>query len=80
VAALESHFGADVEVLGDPAGMHVMVRFADPEVASRAHRNKVQLLDASAYYLDRAPANAFILGFSAVGERAIREGVRRLAP
>lgn len=79
VDALRHHFGEAVEILGDPAGMHVLVRFADDGIAERARRNKVQLVGSGAYYLTRPPRNEFALGFSALGERTIREGVRRLA-
>jgi GntR family transcriptional regulator / MocR family aminotransferase len=79
VEALERHFGDSAEVLGDPAGMHVMVRFDDAGIATRATRNKVQLIAAGAYYLADAPDNVFVMGFSTLGERAIREGVKRLA-
>lgn len=79
VGALQRHFGSDAEVLGDPAGMHVMVRFRDRGVGARARRNRVQLIDADAYYLRRGPGDGFVMGFSALGERAIREGVRRMA-
>lgn len=80
VAALAEHFGDAARVLGDAGGMHVMVRFADPEVGERARRHKVQLIDAAAYHLEGAPRGAYVLGYAALGERAIREGVRRLAP
>ena len=78
VDALASGLGNSAQILGDPAGMHVMVRFDDPETGARAERNKVQLIDAGAYYLDDAPGSAFVMGFASLGERAIREGVRRL--
>jgi GntR family transcriptional regulator/MocR family aminotransferase len=78
VDALARHFGSGAQVLGDAAGMHVMVRFDDADVVTRARRHQVQLIDAGAYYLDTAPAGAFVMGFAALGERAIREGVRRL--
>jgi len=79
VDSLARHFGQRAAVLGDPAGMHLLVRFMDEDVAERAARNKVQITDAGAYYLGKAPRGEFVLGFSALGERTIREGVRRLA-
>jgi DNA-binding transcriptional MocR family regulator len=68
-----------VHIRGDAAGMHLMASFDDPHVAERAERNRVQLLSADGYYLTKAPGNEYIFGFSAVGERTIREGVKRLA-
>ncbi len=78
--SLEHHFGDDATVLGDAAGMHAYVRFTDPGIGARAERNKVQLRTAAEYFLGKAPPNDYLLGFSMLTERAIREGVRRLAP
>ena len=79
IDALTQRFGDSAHVYGDPAGMHMLVRFQDPGVRERAHMNKVQLIDVGAYYLTKPPRNAFVLGFSALGERVIREGIKRLA-
>jgi len=79
IAALARHFGDSVQVLGDPAGMHVLVRFAGIDILSRAARNRVHVADASQYYLTNPPRNEVILGFASITEAAIREGVRRLS-
>ncbi len=81
VEALAQHFGTGAQVLGDPAGMHVMVRYDAAGMAERARQQRVQLIDAAGYYLADAPADGShaVMGFSALGEPAIREGVRRLA-
>ena len=78
--ALHSHFGDAATVLGEAAGLHAYVRFHDPEVAVRARRNKVQLRELGAYYLGKAPSNDYLLGFSTLTERSLREAVKRLAP
>jgi len=77
---IAAHFGDRASVLGEAAGLHAYVRFNDPGVTARAERNAVQLRDASGYFLGKSPANDFLLGFSMLSERSIREGVRRLAP
>jgi DNA-binding transcriptional MocR family regulator len=59
--------------------MHAMVRFEDKGVRQRAIQNKVDLVSADDYYLARPPGNEFIFGFSALPERAIQEGIERLA-
>jgi DNA-binding transcriptional MocR family regulator len=59
--------------------MHLMVRFDDHRIGERAADAGVQLAGASSHYLSGAPRGEFIFGFSAIGERTIREGVRRLA-
>ena len=76
--ALERHCGDEVEVLGDAAGMHLVVRFTSGAVAARAARNHVHLASTRPYYVSGAPANEYIIRFSAVRERAIREGIKRL--
>jgi GntR family transcriptional regulator/MocR family aminotransferase len=77
--ALEKNFGASATVLGDAAGMHVMVRFEDRAVARRAVQNRVWLPSADQNYLTDPPGNEFIFGFAALTERSIREGIRRIA-
>ncbi len=79
VDALHRHFGSGVTILGDAAGMHLMVRFEDKNVARRAVRNRVSLYSADTNYLTNPPGNEFVLGFAAINERTIREGVRRIA-
>jgi GntR family transcriptional regulator/MocR family aminotransferase len=79
VESLARHFGAGAQVRGDAAGMHLLVKFDDDRIAERAAANKVLLMSASAYYLTKAPRSEFIFGFSSIGERTIREGVKRLA-
>jgi GntR family transcriptional regulator/MocR family aminotransferase len=80
VEALHDHLGDTATVLGEAAGMHAYVHFSDPEVATRARNNKVQLREVEPYYLGKVPANDYLLGFSMLTERSLREGIRRLAP
>jgi GntR family transcriptional regulator / MocR family aminotransferase len=79
VEALNIHFGDTATVLGEAAGMHAYVQFGDPTVAVRARRNKVQLREVEPYYIGKAPISDYLLGFSMLTERSLREGVRRLA-
>ena len=79
VESLETHFGSRASVLGEAAGMHAYVRIADSDLSSRAKRNKVQLREACEYFIGDAPDDAFLLGFSMLSERSIREGIRRLS-
>jgi GntR family transcriptional regulator/MocR family aminotransferase len=81
--ALARHFGERAEVRGDAAGLHMTVRFKDVlDLTAQAKRCGVHLSSSEIYYLgnkSRAAANEYILGFSAVSERVIRESVKRLA-
>jgi len=80
VEALKRHFGDRARVLGDDAGMHVVVRFDDDGIAARAEANRVQLANAASWYhAGKAPRNEFVFGFSSISERTIRRGVALLA-
>lgn len=79
VASLENHFGSRAQVLGDEAGMHACVRIDDMGLVARAEKLKVQLRSSKDYYLGRAPNNEYVFGFATLSERAIREGIKRLA-
>jgi hypothetical protein len=39
----------------------------------------VQLREAGAYFLGKAPADEYLLGFSTLPEHSIREAIKRLA-
>ena len=77
--ALRHHFAGRVATVGDAAGLHVVARFEVSGMARRARDAGVRLADTRAYYLGTAPPDEFMLRFSAMGERALREAVRRLA-
>jgi GntR family transcriptional regulator/MocR family aminotransferase len=79
VESLKRHFGDRAQICGDAAGMHVLVRFEDQKIAKRAAEAKVELVSSAGCYLTEPPRSEFILGFSSIGERSIREGIRRLA-
>ena len=79
IEALASGFGGRAAVRGDAAGMHVLVAFDRDGMVARAARHGVRLMSSAPYYLSGAPRNEVVMGFSAVGERTIRKGVKRLA-
>jgi GntR family transcriptional regulator/MocR family aminotransferase len=79
IDALQKHFAGRATVFGDTAGMSMMVRFDDPGVAARAARNKVRLPSTAIYYADRHPDHEFMLGFSTLGDRSLREGIKLIA-
>jgi GntR family transcriptional regulator/MocR family aminotransferase len=80
VEALDRHFGGSATIIGDAAGMHACVHINDKAIVERALRRKVQLRSSKEYYIGGAPANEFVFGFATLSERAIREGIKRLAP
>ena len=77
--ALARYLGDEVTVLSDAAGMFLMVRFASSRAAEQARRQGVNLTSTERFYLGPAPAHEYLLRFSGVGERTLREGIRRLA-
>ena len=77
--ALARSFGDKATVTGEASGMHLVVRFEVPGVAARAARAGVHLVSTRGYYTGEAPEQEFIVRFTGLGERAIREAVRRLA-
>ena len=79
VESLQRHFGQRAALSGDAAGMHILVRLDHLEIAHRADAKRVVLTSAAACYLTEAPRNEFLFAFSAIPERSIREGVKRLA-
>ncbi|MGG6239511.1 PLP-dependent aminotransferase family protein [Nodosilinea sp. AN01ver1] len=83
VAALTQHFGCRVTVLGENAGLHVMVRFhtkiSEAELIARAARVGVGLISASPQYLGQRPGHEFIFSYTELDENAIVTGIQRLA-
>jgi GntR family transcriptional regulator/MocR family aminotransferase len=79
VDALARHFRAGATVLGDAAGMHLVVRFDDPRIEALARRRGVELASTARYYMSDPPVGEFLIRFSSLSERAIREAIRRLA-
>jgi GntR family transcriptional regulator/MocR family aminotransferase len=77
---LNRRFGSGVSIRGDAAGMHMTVTFRAPrQVRARARASGVHLADTRIYYPSKPATNEFILGFSSIGERTIREAVKRIA-
>lgn len=79
IDALDRHFGAGADVRGDAAGMHMLVRFRGRPDGLGGARRTVHLVDTRGYYMRETPAHEYLLAFSAIGERTIREGIKRLA-
>jgi GntR family transcriptional regulator / MocR family aminotransferase len=79
IGALAKYFGRDARPCGDAAGMHTLVQFTRKDLGVRAERHAVRLVSADSYYMSGRSPNEFMLGFAATGERALVEGVKRLA-
>ena len=87
VQALKEHWGEKVTILGEQAGIHVMIRLqiplSDAEIIQRAVQKDVEIMSALPYYLNSVDLNniqgEFILGYSELSADQIQEGIRRLA-
>ena len=77
--ALKRHFGECATVHGEAAGMHAFVRIEDKALRERAERNKVQLRSAQPCFLEGGDVHHYLFGFASLTERAIRNGIRRIA-
>jgi GntR family transcriptional regulator/MocR family aminotransferase len=84
VDALARELGARVEVRGARAGVHVLLRIEELRASQvRALREECRVRGVGVYpaapFYARPPARAeLLLGYAALGEQEIREGVRRL--
>jgi GntR family transcriptional regulator / MocR family aminotransferase len=83
VSALKQHCGQRVKIMGDNAGMHIMVELdtalSNQAVMNRAAQVGVGLTAANPYYLKTGGKRKFILGYAELTESEIEEGVSRLA-
>jgi GntR family transcriptional regulator / MocR family aminotransferase len=82
VKALNSHFGKRATILGEKAGIHLMVRFhthlSDEEITQRAAQMGVGMMSAAPHYLKPHPTGEFIFGYGELTEQQLEEGIRRL--
>lgn len=83
VQALQNYLGEQVTILGERAGIHLMVHFdtalTEDEVICRAAQIGVGLPSARPHYLYPKHTNEFILGYAELAEEKLEEGIRRLA-
>lgn len=83
VNALKESFGANVTILGDKAGIHLMAKFetplSDEVVIQRAASVDVGVISAQRYYLAKPRAGEFIFGYAQLDEAQIRQGIQALA-
>ena len=83
ILAFKNYFGEQVTILGENAGLHLMVQFhtafSDQEIVVKAAEKGVKLITAQRYYLQDALKCEFVIGYSNLSESEITEGVFRLA-
>ncbi len=80
--SLKSRLGENAIVLGDAAGIHLMVQLqtnlSDEEIITRAAKMGVGLTSAASFYLESNRKGQFLMGYANL-ETEIDEGVCRLA-
>jgi GntR family transcriptional regulator/MocR family aminotransferase len=83
VAALQEHFGDRATILGENAGLHMMVRFhtaiSDADLMAKAEQVGVGLILASPQYLGDSPGHEFIFSYAELDEGAIAIGIAKIA-
>ncbi len=81
VDSIATELGSTVEVLGDEAGMHLVVTLpnqsCDTEIAERAARQNLRIWPLSTSYLGEA-CPGFILGFGSAAAEEIPAAVRKI--
>lgn len=83
VKALKTHFGERATILGEKAGIHLMVRLhtplSDEQMIQCAAQVGVGILSAAPHYLKPHPKGEFIFGYGELTEQQLEEGIRLLA-
>lgn len=83
--AVECHFGTRAVVVGQGAGLHVVLQLSgdtpgEVEIIDRALRKGIRLLPLSDFYLSGAPASVkLLLGFGGMTSVEIEQGVALLS-
>jgi GntR family transcriptional regulator / MocR family aminotransferase len=83
VKALNFHFKEKATILGEQAGIHLMVRFqthlSDEEIIEYAAKVGVGMMSATPQYLRPHSKGEFIFGYSELTEKQLEEGICLLA-
>ncbi|MFB2769875.1 PLP-dependent aminotransferase family protein [Pelatocladus sp. BLCC-F211] len=83
VQALSDRFGERVTILGEKAGLHLMVKLqtqlTDEEIIEGAASLGVGMMSAQSQYLKGNSTGEFIFGYSELTQQQIQEGICRLA-
>ncbi|NET37892.1 MAG: PLP-dependent aminotransferase family protein [Cyanothece sp. SIO1E1] len=83
VKALKTHLGTRATILGENAGIHLMVRLhtnlSDTEISQRAAKVGLGVVSAQPHYLGSHRAGEFILGYAELTENQIQTGIYKLA-
>lgn len=80
---LTKHFGDRVTILGDNAGINVLIRIrsftSDEDIVESCRQAGVGIARTAAFYLGDSPRGEFLLNYAGVSDEQVGEGIRRLA-
>ena len=83
VQALKQAFGDRITILGENAGLHLMVRFetdlSDEALVEKAAQVGVGLISAKPQYLSGGPGREFIFSYTELNEEEIQAGIHRIS-
>lgn len=82
VQAFKEHFKDKVEIIGNDAGLHILIRVIEADsqetLIEKAARKHVRVYSVNEYWTDECPANILLIGYSFLNKTEIQEGVLRL--
>jgi GntR family transcriptional regulator/MocR family aminotransferase len=83
VDKLKETFGNRISILGDNAGINVLVRFntecSDEELIQRCVEQGIGLSNTKKYYIGQHRPNEFLLNYAGLKEEDLLEGIRVIA-
>lgn len=83
IAALQQHFGNNVEIRGENAGINILIRIHeridDLLFVKKAREQGVGLIKTDRLYLGDSPAHEFLLNYAGYPDEIIQDGIARVA-
>lgn len=83
VHALTRHFGKQLSLSKESAGMHLLVRFndsvSDDEILRCAREAGVPMASTQSFYIDQESAGEFLVGFAQSEDETIDDSVQRFS-
>ncbi|QXJ36984.1 HTH-type transcriptional regulatory protein GabR [Parageobacillus caldoxylosilyticus] len=83
IEAIREYFGDQATIIGDKAGLHLLVKIKDKnanELVQKAEKAGIFVYSAAKYWFgnDGTPPSYILLGFGGMSEEGIRAGIREL--
>lgn len=83
ISALKNQFQENVEILGENAGINILIRLHeridDDLFIRKARELGVGLVRTNHFYLSEPPAHEFLLNYAGLNDETIEDGIARLA-